>query len=186
MTIYLWFCMEIRGCFAALSSHSLPWFYRTWRGTSFMAGLPDLEVGWENLIAGSLHGPLWCCVLYWYVHARSASDSEPETWKGAKSGRLFLQARKVASLVFQNLWIFPDSAEHQENLPSFQCQKGKKKPRMPLKFSKLFPYTLLKWICLTRISLVIFFWPNLSGQMKQGHSINSAVFACLWSNNFLV
>lgn len=80
---------------------------------------------------------------------------EPETWKEAKSGILFLKIRQVANSIFRTFEFSQTMPEHHENLPNFHCQKGKKN-RMLLKFSKLFPYTFLKWVCLTRISLVIF------------------------------
>lgn len=85
----------------------------------------------------------------------TGEKNKPETWKGAKSGRLFLKTRKAANSIFRTFEFSQTVFEHHENLPSFHCQKEKKKNRMPLKFSKLFPCTFLKWICLTRISLVI-------------------------------
>lgn len=96
---------------------------------------------------------------------------------------VFLKARTLANLIFRAFEFSQTMPEHHENLPSSHCQKGIKKKL--LKFSKLFPHTFLKWICLTKISLVIFLAKlNEAIQSTQQHllvcrAINSVITVIL-------
>ena len=155
--------IEIRDCFATPSSHSLSGFYRTSWWNLFHCNITRFR-------RNTLRSPLSLVCA-----GEKNLILQPETWKGAKSGRLFLKTREVANSIFVTFEFSQTVLEYHENLPSFHCQKGKKKNRMPLKFCELFPYTFLKRVCLTRISLVISlgksFFPNEARPFNQLSSI---------------
>lgn len=78
-----------------------------------MAVSPDLEQGWESSL--QTH----------YMVLSQRHIPEPETWKQTKSRRLFLKVKKEANVIFRTFEFSQTVLEHHENLPSFQCQRGK-------------------------------------------------------------
>lgn len=79
-------------------------------------------------------------------HIRVRILGRSKKWYSLKQGHWPIQ--------FVEPLNFPDNAWTPWKLAQLPLPERNKK--MLLKFSKLFPYTFLKWICLTRISLVMF------------------------------